>query len=174
MSTPIMPKATAVWLLENTTLTFEQIATFCGLHPLEIEAIENSEAGTGIVGIDPIATGQLTRDEITRCEKEPTQPLKLSKQEAEKKVTGTRYTPIARRQDRPNAIAWLVRHHPELTEAQIVRLIRTTKHTIDSIKTRKHWNMQNIKPENPVLLNLCTQKDLEKELKKAELKQKKA
>lgn len=164
MTAPIMPKSTAVWLLENTSLTFDQIALFCGLHPLEVEAIENAEVGVGIVGIDPVANGYLTAEEINRCEKNALERLKMREDLESQKTKGAKYTPIARRQDRPNAIAWIIRHYPEVSDTQIVRLVGTTRNTIDAIRKRTHWNIQNIKPQNPVLLNLCSQEDLDRAL----------
>lgn len=158
-----MPKATAVWLLDNTTLTFKQISEFCNLHPLEVQAIADGELAQGIVGMNPITTGQLTREEIKRCEDDSTQELKLtvSSEQIKRTTSGTRYTPIARRQDRPNAIYWLLKNYPTVTDAQICRLVGTTKSTIDLIRTRKHWNIQNIKAENPILLGIFSQLDLD-------------
>lgn len=163
MALPLMPKATAVWLVENTTLSFEQIAEFCGMHELEVQAIADGEVATGIVGLDPIANGQLTRDEITRCENDPEARLRMNvSEEARAKPKGARYTPVAKRQDRPDAIAWLLKHHPELSDAQISKLIGTTKTTISAVRDRTHWNAPNIKTRNPVTLGLCSEADLEK------------
>lgn len=173
MTPLLMPKATAVWLVENTTLTFEQIADFCDMHPLEVQGIADGEVAISIIGQDPIAASQLTREEIERCEKDPKQKLELSAKAKEllatrsKKPKGSRYTPVARRQDKPDAIAWLIKHCPELTDAQISRLIGTTKNTINSIRNKTHWNWGNLTPRDPVLLGLCTQTDLDKVLKKA-------
>lgn len=163
MALPLMPKATAVWLVENTTLTFDQIAEFCGMHALEVQAIADGEVATGIVGLDPVANGQLTREEIERCEKDPDATLKMLMSEVTiGKHKGARYTPVSKRQDRPDAIAWLLKHHPELSDAQVSKLIGTTKATIASVRDRTHWNAANIKPRNPVTLGLCSEADLEK------------
>jgi len=172
MSGPLMPKATAVWLLDNTTLTFEQISEFCNLHLLEVQAIADGEFAQGIVGMNPITAGQLTAEEIKRCEDDPSQKLQLSisSQQQKRSASGARYTPIARRQDRPNAIYWLLKNHPTLTDTQICKLVGTTKSTIDLIRTRKHWNIQNIKAENPVLLGITSQQELDKVLAHNELK----
>jgi hypothetical protein len=161
MATPqlLMPKATAVWLVENTTLTFDQIGAFCNLHPLEVQGIADGEVAIGIVGLDPTTNGQLTKEEIERCEKDPAERLKMAK--------GPRYTPVSKRQDKPDAVAWLVRHHPELTDAQISRLIGTTKQTIAAVRDRTHWNSPNLRPRDPVLLGLCTQTDLNNAILKA-------
>ena len=171
MSTlPLMPKATAVWLVENTALTFDQIADFCGLHPLEVKGIADGEVAQGIVGLDPVARGQLGPDEISRCEADPKERLKLAEQNIplpKARSKGPRYTPVSRRQDRPDAIAWLVRNHPELSDAQICKLIGTTKPTIQSVRDRSHWNTPNIKPNDPVNLGLCTQIELDQAVDKA-------
>ncbi len=166
----LMPKATAVWLVDNTGLSFEQIATFCKLHPLEVKAIADGESAQGIKGLDPISTGQLSRDEIARGEGNPAYKLKLSEPKVrvpESKRKGPRYTPVSKRQDRPNAILWLVRNHPELKDAQISRLVGTTKTTIEQIRERSHWNSANLVPMDPVTLGLCTQIDLDMEVEKA-------
>jgi hypothetical protein len=158
-----MPKATAVWLVDNTSLTFDQIADYCGLHRLEVQGIADGEVAIGIQGIDPIANSQLTRDEIERCEKDPSARLKMLKldlPEPSKRTKGPRYTPVAKRQDKPDAIAWLLRHHPELKESQIAKLIGTTKNTIQAVDERTHWNSPNIRPRDPVLLGLCAQSEL--------------
>lgn len=165
MALPLMPKATAVWLVENTTLTFEQIAAFTGMHELEVQAIADGEVAVGIVGVNPVGNGQVTADEIARCEQDPKSRLKASKSDIPVPRTrskGARYTPVSKRQDRPDAIMWLIRHHPELNDAQVARLIGTTKSTIASVRDRTHWNATNIKPQNPVTLGLCTEADLEK------------
>jgi hypothetical protein len=170
MTLPLMPKATAVWLVENTSLTFDQIAEFCGMHPLEVQGIADGEVAIGIVGMDPVANGQLTREEIARVEADKSTRLKMVENALPLPVVhgkGAKYTPVSKRQDRPNAIAWLVRHHPELTDAQISRLVGTTKSTIEKIRDRSHWDMANIKPQNPVSLGLCTQQDLEDAIDKA-------
>ncbi len=168
MNAPLMPKATAVWLIENTTLTFDQIAGFCGLHSLEIQGIADGEVAKGIIGIDPTTTGQLSIDEIRRCEQDPRSSLRLSEDAikhliVEKKShKGGKYTPVARRQDKPEAVAWLLKNCPEMVDSQITKLIGTTKNTIDSIRNKTHWNSQNIKPKDPVLLGLCSQTELDK------------
>jgi hypothetical protein len=164
MALPLMPKATAVWLVENTSLTFEQIAEFCGIHPLEVQAIADGEVAIGIVGQDPIANGQLTREEIQRCEADANARLRLLAAQAvtHAKTKGARYTPVSKRQDKPDAIAWLIKHHPELSDAQLCKLIGTTKDTIAKVRDRSHWNTANIKPRNPVTLGLCSEPDLEK------------
>jgi hypothetical protein len=164
MALPLMPKATAVWLVENTTLTFEQIAEFCGVHPLEVQAIADGEVAIGIVGLDPVANGQCTREEIQRCEADEGAHLRLLTTQvvAHAKAKGARYTPVSKRQDKPDAIAWLIKHHPELSDAQLCKLIGTTKDTIAKVRDRSHWNTTNIKPRNPVTLGLCSEPDLEK------------
>ncbi len=163
MALPLMPKATAVWLVENTTLTFEQIAEFCGMHELEVQAIADGEVAGGIVGLDPVANGQLTRPEIERCEQDQNARLRISVSDLlPEKPKGARYTPVSKRQDRPDAIAWLLKHHPELTDGQLCKLIGTTKATIQAVREKTHWNAANIKPRNPVTLGLCTEADLEK------------
>jgi hypothetical protein len=165
-----MPKATAVWLVDNTALSFDQIAQFCSLHPLEVKAIADGESAQGIKGMDPIMTGQLTREEIARGEKDPNHRLKLSDPKVrvpESKRRGPRYTPLSKRQDRPNAIMWLVRNHPELKDAQISRLVGTTKSTIEQIRNRTHWNAANLVPMDPVTLGLCSQIDLDLEVQRA-------
>jgi hypothetical protein len=168
---PLMPKATAVWLVENTSLTFDQIADFCKLHMLEVKAIADGEAAQGIKGLDPINSGQLTREEIARAEKDSGHRLKLAETKVRMpdrtKKKGPRYTPVSRRQDRPNAILWLVRNHGELKDAQIMRLVGTTKHTIAQIRDRTHWNIQSMQPQDPVTLGLCSQIDLDFEVARA-------
>src|SRR5688572_23109411 len=165
---PLMPKATAVWLVENTALSFDQVADFCKLHPLEVKAIADGDAAQGIKGLDPIQTGQLSREEIDKAEGEPDYRLKLLDPKVRlpvaKRKKGPRYTPVSRRQDRPNAILWLVRNHPELKDAQIMRLVGTTKSTIQSIRERTHWNAQTLQPMDPVTLGLCSQIDLDLEV----------
>jgi len=165
MPLPLMPKATAVWLVENTSLTFEQIADFTGMHELEIQAIADEEVAMDIVGVNPMANGQLTTKELERCQKSPEARLKLAKSDIPiptARSKGARYTPVSKRQDRPDAIVWLLRHHPEITDAQVSRLIGTTKPTIKAVRERTHWNSTNIKPQNPVTLGLCSEADLEK------------
>lgn len=165
MDRPLMPKATAVWLVDNTTLTFEQIATFCGLHALEVKGIADGEVGAGIRGLDPVSGGQLERAEIERCQKDPKAELKLSRPAAadikQPKRKTPRYTPLSKRQDRPDAIAWLLRNHPELTDQQICKLLGTTKNTVNSVRDRTHWKSQEIRPRDPVILGLCSQIDLD-------------
>lgn len=169
-STLLMPKATAVWLVDNTSLSFDQIAEFCSLHPLEVGAIADGDAAQGIKGMDPIMTGQLSRDEIAKGEADPNYRLKLLEPKVrvpEAKRKGPRYTPLSKRQDRPNAILWLVRNHPELKDAQISRLVGTTKSTIEQIRNRTHWNAANLAPMDPVTLGLCSQIDLDMEVQRA-------
>ena len=165
---PLMPKATAVWLVENTALTFDQIADFCKLHPLEVKGIADGEVAAGIKGQDPMTSNQLTREEIARGERDPNYRLKLAEPKVKIAVAkvkkGPRYTPVSRRQDRPNAILWLVKNHPELKDAQIMRLVGTTKSTIASIRERTHWNAQQLSPMDPVMLGLCSQIDLDFEV----------
>jgi hypothetical protein len=171
MSTALlMPKATAVWLVDNTALSFDQIAQFCGLHPLEVKAIADGDAAQGIKGMDPVITGQLTREEIAKGEKDTGHRLKISDPKVrvpETKRKGPRYTPLSKRQDRPNAILWLVRNHAELKDAQISRLVGTTKSTIEQIRERRHWNANNLVPMDPVTLGLCSQIDLDFEINRA-------
>src|SRR5690242_20865876 len=168
---PLMPKATAVWLLDNTALSFDQVAEFCKLHSLEVKAIADGDAAQGIKGLDPVLTGQLTREEIAAGEADPNHKLQLSNPKVRlpepKKKKGPRYTPVSRRQDRPNAILWLVRNHPELKDAQIMRLVGTTKSTILGIRERTHWNAAQLQPLDPVTLGLCTQIDLDFEVGRA-------
>ena len=170
MAQLLMPKATAVWLVENTTLTFDQIAEFCHLHPLEVQGVADGEVAVGIVGLAPVANGQLTREEIARCEGDPKARLQMAKQTIPlptPRTKGPRYTPVSKRQDKPDAVAWLVRHHPELTDAQISKLIGTTKQTIAAVRDRSHWNASNLRPRDPVLLGLCSQGDLNEAVLKA-------
>ncbi len=168
---PLMPKATAVWLVDNTSLTFEQIADFCGLHELEVKGIADGQVAQGIKGMDPISTGQLTREEIAKGQDDPGYRMKLAKSKVHVPETKTKrrpkYTPVSRRHDRPNAIYWLLRNHPELRDSQIMRLVGTTKPTIQSIRDRSHWNMPNLQPQDPVTLGLCKQMDLDAEVQKA-------
>jgi uncharacterized protein len=162
MTLPLMPKATAVWLIDKTALTFTQIADFCGMHPLEVQAIADGEVAQGIVGYDPVANGQLAAEEITRCEADPELRLRMlaSTMPAPKRLKGARYTPVAKRNDRPDGIAFLLRNYPQLTEAQIGKLMGTTKDTIHKVRDRTHWKSANIKPRDPVILGLCSQTDL--------------
>jgi hypothetical protein len=155
-----MPKATAVWLIENTTLSFEQIGDFCGMHPLEVQGIADGEVAIGIKGEDPVKMGQITWEDIRRCEANPSESLHLAPEARKyltKKTKGARYTPVARRADKPDAIAWILKNHPTIPDAQIIKLIGTTKNTINSVRSKSHWNNANIKPKDPVLLGLCTQ-----------------
>lgn len=170
MALPLMQKATAVWLVDNTTLSFKQIAEFCGLHELEVNGIADGEAAQGIKGFDPIANRQLTAEEIKRCEQNPNARLQLwhnPAAEGEAKRKGPRYTPLSKRQDRPSAIAWLVKFHPELSDGQIVKLVGTTKPTIQSIRDRSHWNIANMTPVDPVALGMCKQSELDAAVAKA-------
>jgi hypothetical protein len=162
MTLPLMPKATAVWLIEKTALTFEQIANFCGMHPLEVQAIADGEVAQGIVGYDPVANLQVSAEQIKRCEADPSLHLAMlpSAIQPAKRGRGARYTPVAKRNDRPDGIAFLLRNYPQLTEAQIGKLMGTTKDTIQKVRDRSHWNSPNIKPRDPVILGLCTQTDL--------------
>jgi hypothetical protein len=167
----LMPKATAVWLIENTALTFDQIAAFCSLHPLEVQGIANEEVARGIRGVDPISGGFLSREEIQKAEADPAHLMQALEQRRvelpERKRKGARFVPVARRQDRPDAIAWFVRNHPEVSDAQIVKLIGTTKSTIESVRSRTHWNSASIKPVDPVSLGLCSQIELDAVVTKA-------
>lgn len=164
MTLPLMPKATAVWLVENTALSFEQIGEFCGMHPLEVQGIADGEVSGGIRGLDPIASGQISLEDIRACEKNPKARLTIlgtAKQYISHKTKGSRYTPVARRQDKPDAIAWLIKHFPTMTDAKIAKLVGTTKNTIQAVRSKTHWNSSNIKPRDPVLLGLCTQTHLD-------------
>lgn len=171
MTLPLMPKATAVWLVENTSLSFEQIAEFCGMHALEVQGIADGEVAIGIVGLDPIASGQLTREEIVRVEGDKAARLQLAKSELPelqaRAPKSANYTPVSKRQDRPHAIAWLLRHHPELTDAQIRHLVGTTNSTIQKIRDRSHPETPNLKPRDPVALGLATQAQLDDAIEKA-------
>jgi len=165
MAHPLMPKGTAVWLVDNTTLTFTQIAQFCGLHELEVQAIADGDVAIGMQGLDPVKAGALSAEEVARCEGDPNGVLQMIKPtipQPKARQKGARYTPVSKRGDRPNAISWLVKNYPELSDAQISKLIGTTKPTIASIRDRSHWNSANIKAENPVGLGLCAATDLEK------------
>ena len=168
---PLMPKATAVWLVENTTLTFKQIADFCHLHELEIKGIADGDVATGIKGLDPVTGGQLTRESIAKAEANTTSALAILESKVEiqvkKSTAGPRYTPVSRRGDRPDAIVWLLRYHPELPDAAVMKLVGTTKHTINAVRDRSHWNSTNIKPVDPVSLGLCSQIDLDFAVQKA-------
>ncbi len=170
MTLPLMPKATAVWLIENTTLTFEQVGDFCGMHLLEVKGVADGDVATGVIGIDPVASGQLSRENLEAAIKDPAVKLKLRESAKDyidsQRQQKKRYTPVARRQDKPDAVSWLIKHYPELTDAQIVKLIGTTKNTIKGLRERTHWNIQNIRPRDPVLLGLCLQSALEMAVKK--------
>lgn len=173
MAKPIMAKATAVWLVDNTTLSFKQIADFCGLHELEVQGVADGDVAAGVKGFDPIANNQLTQEEIDKGEADPLYKLKLKFNPAavgEEKRRGPRYTPLSKRQDRPNAILWLVKFHPELTDGQISKLVGTTKPTIQSIRDRTHWNISSMQPIDPVALGLCKQSELDAAVQKAAAK----
>ena len=170
MSKPIMTKATAVWLVDNTTISFKQIADFCGLHELEVQGIADGDVAAGVKGFDPVANNQLTAEEIARAEKDPAHKLQLkfnAAAQGEEKRRGPRYTPLSKRQDRPNAILWLVKFHPELADSQIAKLVGTTKPTITSIRERTHWNISSMQPVDPVALGLCKQTELDLAVQKA-------
>lgn len=168
---PLMPKATAVWLVENTSLSFAQIAEFCGLHPLEVKGIADGDVAQGIKGHDPVTNSQITREEIARGERNDKHILRIAESKVAappvKTKRGPRYTPVSRRHDRPNAVLWLLKSHPELKDAQVMRLVGTTKPTIAAIRERNHWNSQNLIPQDPVTLGLCSQTDLDAEVKKS-------
>ena len=173
MNKPIMAKATAVWLVDNTTLSFKQIADFCGLHELEVQGIADGDVATGVKGFDPVQNNQLDQAEIDKAEKDPLYKLKLKFNPAavgEEKRRGPRYTPLSKRQDRPAAILWLVKFHPELSDGQISKLVGTTKPTIQSIRDRTHWNISNIQPVDPVALGLTKQTELDAAVQKANAK----
>jgi hypothetical protein len=173
MNAPLMPKATAVWLIENTSLTFKQIADFCGLHELEIKGMADGDVSVGIKAYNPILSNQLTREEIELSSKDPNRPLQLKEKNIDievKKMIGTKYTPIAQREDKPNAIAWLTKNYPMLADSQICKLVGSTKNTVDAIRNRKHWNMSNISPKDPVMASLCSQTDLQAAIDKAKRK----
>ena len=170
MTQLLMPKATAVWLIDNTALSFDQIGAFCNLHPLEVQSIADGEAGVGIQGYDPILNGQFTRAELDRCEADHTAVLVLASshlQTPNRRTKGPRYVPVARRGDKPDAIMWLVKHHSELKDSQIIKLIGTTKETIAKIRDRSHWNIANITAKHPAMLGLCGQDDLNAAIEKA-------
>lgn len=170
---PLMPIATAVWLIDNTSLTFDQIADFCGLHPLQVKGIADGDVGAGVRGIDPITTHQLTREEIEKAQADTDYRLKISRPKtmvAERPRKAPRYTPVSKRQNRPDAIAWMVRNHPEISDAQIGKLLGTTKTTIQSVRDRSHWNTANLEPRDPVGLGLCSQTDLDAAVRKAAAK----
>jgi len=173
MTKPIMAKATAVWLVDNTTISFKQIADFCELHELEVQGIADGDVAAGVKGFDPITNNQLTQDEIDKAEKDVLHKLKLKFNAAavgEEKRRGPRYTPLSKRQDRPASILWLVKFHPELTDGQVSKLVGTTKPTIQAIRERTHWNINNIDPIDPVALGLCKQSELDAAVQKAAAK----
>jgi uncharacterized protein len=169
---PLMAKATAVWLVENTTVTFKQIADFCHLHELEVKGIADGDVATGVRGLDPVTGGQLTREEIAKAEANPDHKIQILESKVidvkvKVSTSGPRYTPVSRRGDRPDAIQWLLRFHPELPDAAIMKLVGTTKHTINAVRDRSHWNIQTIKPVDPVSLGICTQIALDAAVQKA-------
>ena len=178
MTLPLMPKATAIWLVENTALTFKQIADFCGMHELEIKGIADGEVGMGIKGLNPISTNQLTKEEIDIATNNSEHSLELIQneitQQTERDPKQKKYTPLSKRQERPDAISWLLRNHPELKDSQIAKLVGSTKNMVVSIKTKANWNMSNIRPQDPVGLGLCKQIDLDDALEKADRSQKRA
>ena len=175
---PLMPKATAVWLVDNTSLTFDQVADFCGLHPLEVKGIADEDVAKGIKGMDPVSAGQLTREQIEEAEKNPKIRLKMAppkhKMPAIKQKKAPRYTPVSKRQDKPDAVYWILRNHPEFADADIIKLIGTTKATIQKIRERSHWNATNIKAVDPVTLGLCTQRELDLAVTRATQKRERA
>ena len=172
MTLPLMPKATAIWLVDNTSLSFKQIASFCGMHELEIKGIADGEVGIGIKGLNPVTNNQLSKEEIERCSNDLSLSLEIIVNEASIKTDQSnqknKYTPLSKRQDRPDAVYWLIRNHPELKDSQIARLVGSTKSTIDGIRNRTNWNMNNIRPQDPVGLGLCKQVELDEALEKAE------
>ena len=178
MNLPLMPKATAIWLVENTSLSFKQIANFCGMHELEIKGIADGEVGAGIKGLNPITNNQLTKEEIERCSDDSDSDLQIIKNEISAKTEQSKkkkkYTPLSKRQDRPDAVYWLIRNHPELKDSQVAKLVGSTKSTIDAIRNRTHWNMSNIRPQDPIGLGLCRQIELDEALAKAERSMKRA
>ena len=171
---PLMPKATAVWLVDNTSLTFDQVADFCGLHPLEVKGIADEDVAKGIRGMDPVSAGQLTREQIEAAEKNPVLRLKMAppkhKMPPVKQKKAPRYTPVSKRQDKPDAVYWILRNHPEITDADIIKLIGTTKATIQKIRERSHWNATNLKAVDPVTLGLCSQLELDLAVSRASAK----
>ena len=171
---PLMPKATAIWLIDNTTLTFKQIADFCGMHELEVKGIADGEVAVGVIADNPITSGQLNKEEIERCCKDSNAKLQLKLSNAYEKVSrakkkGAKYTPIARRQDKPDAIYWIIKNFPEIRDSTIIKLIGTTKSTVDAVRNRTHWNMANIRQRDPVFLGICSQTDLDKVVEIARL-----
>ena len=175
---PLMPKATAVWLVDNTSLSFDQIADFCGLHPLEVKGIADEDVAKGIRGMDPVSAGQLTREQIEQAEKNPALRLKMAppkhKMPAVKQKKAPRYTPVSKRQDKPDAVYWILRNHPEMADPDIIKLIGTTKATIQKIRERSHWNATNLKAVDPVTLGLCSQLELDMAVSRAATKRDRA
>ena len=174
MAYPLMPKATAAWLVDNTALTFDQIADFCGLHPLEVQALADGEVNSGIMGTNPVQNGELTSEEIARCEKTTNARLKMVKTDLPKpraRSKGPRYTPVTKRGEKPNAVAYLLKYHPELADVQIAKLIGSTKPTVDAIRNKTHPSSSTIKPADPVSLGLCTAEELEKAVRRATRRQ---
>jgi hypothetical protein len=164
-----MPHATASWLVDNTALTFEQIAAFCGLHILEVQAIADDTAATKLTGRDPVRAGELTLEEIEKGQNDPSYQLQMHKQPDQvRRTKGPRYTPVSKRQDKPDGIAWIIRNHPEVSDGAIGKLIGTTRNTISAIRDRTHWNMANIQPKDPVTLGLCSQRELDAIVAKAQ------
>ena len=176
MADLLMPKATAVWLVDNTTLTFDQIAAFCDLHPLEVQGIADGEVAIGIRGLDPVANGQVSREDIQRCEQDSSLRLEAigPATEVPQRARRARYTPVSKRQDRPNAIAWLLKNYDELSDAQIGKLLGTTKSTINAVRERTHWNTPNITAQDPILLGICTEAELLDAVRKARAKAERA
>jgi uncharacterized protein len=171
---PLMPKATAIWLIDNTTLTFKQIADFCGMHELEVKGIADGEVAVGVIADNPITSGQLNKEEIERCCKDSNAKLQLKLSNAYETVSraqkkGVKYTPITRRQDKPDAIYWIIKNFPEIRDSTIIKLIGTTKSTVDAVRNRTHWNMANIRQRDPVFLGICSQTDLDKVVEIARL-----
>ena len=169
---PLMPKATAVWLVENTKISFKQIADFCNLHELEVKGIADGDVAKGIKAYNPILAGQLTREEIEECSKDVSKPLLLNKKTLDiksgKKVN--KYVPLSKRQDRPEAVLWLTKHFSQLSDGQIVKLVGSTKNTVSSIRQKTYWNSGNLSPKDPVVSNLCSQTDIQKAVDKANRK----
>lgn len=171
VTTILMPTATAVWLIDNTSLTFDQVAEFCGLHPLEVRSIADGQVAKSIRGVDPVASGELQRDEIERATADPNYRMKVTKKERvelpTKRRTVARFTPVTRRQDRPKAILWFLRNHPEISDPQISKLIGTTKATIEQVRQKRHWDIANLRPVDPVTLGLCSQIELDDTVRRA-------
>jgi len=166
--TPLMPHATASWLVDNTSLSFEQIAEFCGLHILEVQAMADDLAASKYTGRDPVHSGELSHDEIAKGQADPNYRLQMQRAPVDvSRTKGPRYTPVSKRQDKPDGIAWIIRNHPEISDAQIGKLIGTTRNTINAIRDRSHWNIQNIQPKDPVTLGLCSQRELDAAVGKA-------